>query len=100
MEKEFNENQSLKEFQEEIKEVAEKETAAHFKHGTFNPEELTEDDRIIWEKVKDETVSREDLDTYRESVGGESETRRVFLAFINNKALVVFLAREIEKRKK
>jgi len=93
------EGNPLKEFQEEIREVAEKETAAHFKHGVFNPEELTEEDRIVWEKVKDGTVNREDLNTYYGSVGEESETRKVFMAFINNKAMLVFFKKGPEKKK-
>lgn len=99
MEKEFSEN-PLHGFWEEIKEVERNESAAHFEHGDFNAEELTEKDRDIWERLKDGSITREDLSEYRRDVGEESESRKIFLGFISNKAMGMFLKKEIENRKK
>lgn len=73
---------------------------AHFMdwHGVvFNPEELTEDDCIIWEKLKNGSLDGKDFFAYREKleteVPADDNSRKMFLAYVANKMQVIFLKR-------
>ena len=98
-------------FKDEIRLIAEKERedqkTAHFRG--LNPEELSVPDMEIWEKVKNESITREDFDRYRNNLVDEGsgdvkdnvpQSRVIFLAFIANKVIVIFLKKELEERKK
>lgn len=97
----------LKSFIAEIAEMKrknrEKGTPAHlFK---VNPEELTPEDLGAWEKIKNETIQREDVEAYKKSLlneknnpkEGVSESRYEFLNFIRNRAASIFIDRENKK---
>ncbi len=90
----------LKEFQNEIQDLKEKEALSgktvHLIH--VNPEDLTDEDMAIWEKVKDESVTRDDTTRYRQSVEAINVlSRKHFMGFISNKAGVIFLKREFDE---
>ena len=64
-------------FQKEISEIKKKEMEKKEKNegksynphfNEINPEELTDEDRIIYEKFKDGSMTLEDLEKYRKSV--------------------------------
>lgn len=68
----------------------------------INPKDLTDEDRMIWEKFKNETLTREDLKAYSEKLVEEiralpnqetRESRSNFLAMITN-ASYLFLYRK------
>ncbi len=63
--------------------------------------ELTDEDREVWDKVEDSSISREELRRYCDSVLYDerglkvaSRSRKDFLAFINNVVAPMFLKRE------
>lgn len=104
--------EKLETFRGEISALRDAEKAtgktAHFTHlPEFNHEDLTIDDMEIWEKVKDRTITREDLRKYDETLDlvengikkglkpGVSVSRNVFRAFINNKAVPILIEREM-----
>lgn len=104
--------ENLNSFQAEIaalkqeEEESGKSPTAHFKEWKgveFNPAELTEDDLEIWGKTKDESLTEEDFHAYREKLMEEdrerNSSRKMFLAFIANKATSIFGLRYLEKNK-
>jgi hypothetical protein len=68
----------------------------------FNPEALRPEDMAIWEKVKDGSLEREDFQAYEKAVvsGNVDISRRMFCAFIANKAMGIFGKRELLEYKK
>jgi hypothetical protein len=86
-------------FRAEISELMKKEPG-HFKNEDFKLENLTGSDVAIWQEVKSGTLTKEELGEYAAEVKESGvPSRGVFLAMINNKALGLFLNREIEARR-
>jgi len=106
-----NKFENLNDFQAEIaalqqEEESGKSPTAHFKEWKgviFNPSELTENDREIWDKTKDDSISEADFYAYREKLMQEdpsqSSSRKMFMAFIANKATEIFGRRYLNKNK-
>lgn len=69
----------------------------------INPEHLTEDDMAVWEKTKNKTLTRKELQEYLGRMSGElksaepqvKKSRGTFYAFIANKAAFI-VKRELE----
>ena len=99
---EINKLENLTSFKTEITELQRDEESGRSKTGhfkewqgvRFNSEELTEDDREIWEKTKNKSLTEEEFATYKAGVMKESvdktTPRTMFLAFIANKATPIF----------
>jgi len=95
----------LSEFQQEmtaLKEQEEKETdptkkTAHFER--INLTELTMKDLEIYQKTKDKSITEEDLNKYSKDLKKEevSQSRKEFIAFIGNKAFVIFGQRHLKE---
>ncbi len=70
-------------------------------NSEFNIDELTEADKDIWQKVKDDSVLESDFYAYKNEVlSSESlPTREIFYAFIANKVTPIFMSRELLERK-
>ena len=107
-EKEKIKEYELDDFRKEIEGIAKKESeegkTADFGGKEINPEELTEDDRQIWLKVKNDIVTGEDFEEYRkryeETRGFESPARYGFLSLSGNKANGIIGRRWLEEEKK
>jgi len=85
------EKSPLELFKEEIKEIKKKEYDPHF--DDINPEELTGEDKIIYEKFKDGSMTFKDFSDYRQNiisdverrgVEGLTDSRNNFFAWITN----------------
>lgn len=70
----------------------------------FHVEDLTEEDMQIWRKVQEGTITRRDMEAYREKVNEIKQkepavwrSRNIFCAFIANKASPVISGRERKK---
>ena len=97
----------LAEFQQEaalLKEQQEKGTdptrkSVHFEG--IDVSELTLEDKSIWDKIRDESITEEDLNKHFENLKKEeaSKSRRKFFAFIGNKAFVIFGNRQLRETK-
>lgn len=60
---------------------------AHFQE--LNPDELTEEDRGIWEKLQNHALTHKEFNEYRTSVfRGSAQSCKHFAAFIGNKLMV------------
>ena len=107
-----NNREALEAFIREIGGIYEEEkrdgTPAHFLNSNFNPRDLTLEDKRIWDKVRDESITREDFNAYRESIidprtrnvkGDIAYSRYTFSAFIENKATPVIGMREAKETK-
>lgn len=59
----------------------------------FDPKELTQEDMAIWEKAKDGSIAREDVDRYQKATMAAdlNASRKLFRAFILAKADNVFM---------
>jgi len=105
MEKENNiENleKQRREFIGEIRKLKEEEEKSgktvHF--SNVNPEELTLEDAECWSKIKDSSITEEDLKNYRDKLldkewrpkEGVNKSRTAFFAFINNRASIIFFS--------
>lgn len=101
----------LRAFIREISELYElekrEEKTAHFSNSNFNPEELTEVDQLVWEKIKNGSFTRDDLRTYRADIldlqtkrpkQGVPSSRDTFLSFIENKAVGILMKQDEEKK--
>jgi hypothetical protein len=95
---------ALKEEEERAKAAKERGTA-HFLGEEFNAEELTEEDKQMWERIKSKNINPGEFDAYRSSVLSAEEekpvhhptSREIFLAFLANKALPIFLEPYLNK---
>ena len=85
MEKEpHSSREELREFYGEIATLKEADEREEFKE--LNPYKLIEEDREIWEKYKDDTLTPEEFLRYRnEVVAGENISRQKFVVFLGNK---------------
>lgn len=102
-------DKKLKEFQQEISLIKERDLRNKGPAHLFevDPAELEEEDMIMWQKIKDESITPEDLDDYRMSFldeegnlrDGVSRNRYDFYAFIANKAMVILVGRQLKKDK-
>lgn len=64
-----------------------------------NVEELAWEDKIIWEKVENESITREDFQSYRPSLGSNlSRSRKEFSFFVANKLNPIWLRKEMRER--
>lgn len=68
----------------------------------FDPDQLTMEDMILWDKIKDKSIAREDLSAHKAKLDAlpESPTRDLFLRFLDNKAAPIFGRREMEEDRK
>ena len=84
----------LTSFQQEIdqfrrEEIERKRPTVHLMSESFNVTELTDHDRLIWEKIKNETITFEEFSKYRSEVTQDSnQSRLTFMAMAANKATV------------
>lgn len=79
--------QEIGQFRQE--EIEGKRTTVHLTREGFNPEELTDRDQEIWDKIKDETITFEEFTEYRsEVVQDGNKSRLTFMAMAANKATV------------
>lgn len=63
--------------------------------GAFYPESLTLEDKEIWNKMKNKTITRKELLGWHNKFSGESEQHRVmFAAILNSEANKVFKEQE------
>ena len=93
----------LKEMRDVVSDEREKGTA-HFLRPDFSLEKLGEPDIIIWEKIKDETITPEDFKTYQSLFFSESGKLRDgitpsqydFMQFLANKAMAIFAKRAVK----
>lgn len=94
--------QGMESFREEIRGVSD----FHLQAEDFSLEDLTDADREIWEAVKQENITREQLETYRKSIlkGSvrESEllpdipkSRGLFLGYVTGLAGAIFVEKEL-----
>jgi hypothetical protein len=102
-----NPEAKLKDFREEIGLIIEEERAnqktAHF--NELKPEELSPEDLEVWEKIKDGSVTQENMKEYKNIFfDGEGKIkenitpgRKEFMAFANNKANIVLLNKQIKQ---
>jgi hypothetical protein len=103
---------TLEAFIGEIRAIYEEESRennmAHFQSSRFKPQTLIWEDKLIWDKVKNKIVTRDDIASYRESIVDPAtrklredlpQSRYTFLAFIENKAAPVIGWREMEEGK-
>jgi hypothetical protein len=94
---------AMKEAEEKAK-TEKKPTTAHFlawKGVEFNPEELIEDDKEVWEKYKNGTLDEESYNAYNEKLKSSPEindSRLQFGAFLANKAQEIFLRGFLDKK--
>ncbi len=113
MEQAENRATELQKFTEEIAELSDREKrereTAHFSNSNFNPSELTWEDKLIWDKVKDASITREEFNTYRADIidprtrsvkDDVAYSRYTFFSFIGNKATRVIGMREFAEEKK
>ena len=78
-------------FKEEMAELKKKEEEAergkqtvHFRD--VNPDDLTDEDREMWESVKASIVKKDDFEDYRQNVDlSNNQSRQQFCAFLANK---------------
>ncbi len=84
--------------------------------GEFKPEELTEEDMLIYEKFKSETLTLEELENWKMNAvgtknlnlslesggksGSQRNTRNMWTSHISNKMASREAVKELEKRKK
>lgn len=108
-----NNQKNLELFIGEIRAIYEEEKRerkmAHFQSSRFKPQALIWEDKLIWDKIKNKSVTREDINIYREAIV-DPTTRRIranipqsrytFLAFIENKAAPIIGWREMEEDSK
>ncbi|MDO8500127.1 MAG: hypothetical protein Q7S66_05775 [bacterium] len=67
----------------------------HF--NNINPDALTDMDRVIWEKVKNKTLTRKEIETYRATLKKnlefdnpeEKQSRETFSEMVVNKAVFI-----------
>lgn len=98
----------VEKFRKEINQMKEKDIKQEKPAHLFevNPEELILKDAEIWERVKNETVTKDDFQTYKsEFIDKEGnfrenlpKSRLKFLQFIANKVNVIFLNQQIKKK--
>ncbi|OGZ00091.1 MAG: hypothetical protein A2945_00115 [Candidatus Liptonbacteria bacterium RIFCSPLOWO2_01_FULL_52_25] len=94
-----NNQEALEAFIREIVGIYEKEKRdgkpAHFLNSNFNPRDLTFEDKRMWDKAKDESITRADLHAYHQSIidprtknvrDDVPYSRYTFYAFITNEA--------------
>ncbi len=107
------ENQ-FREFRDEIRHIMSQEqeggTSSHLISKSFNPDDLTEEDMAIWERLKSGAVTEEEIGAYQDSVvasvgkpkPGElsSGSRALFSGFISNLAGEIIMHRELEEKKR
>ena len=66
----------------------------------LNPDELTEKDRAIWEKLQNHALTREEFNEYRNEVWrGGNQSRKAFSGLIGNKLGIQLQERELEEWK-
>jgi hypothetical protein len=109
---EGGEQYSIEQFRDEIAELAVTESNngnflkpnTHERNLNFDVSHLTEEDRAIWEKIKNGTITREEFDAYADGVVAldehdpATESRVIFCKVAANKATVVITRRVFEKR--
>lgn len=86
-----------------IKMAAKEHYDPHAEH--INPEHLTETDRLIWEKVKDGSITRQDIETHERELKKEAlnsdpavnKSRDYFRALVINKGGYFIGRRELEE---
>ncbi|MFH0891114.1 MAG: hypothetical protein V1856_03720 [Candidatus Liptonbacteria bacterium] len=76
--------------------------SGHLIDPEFNPKELRPEDEEIWGKVKNSSVTREDVTLYRKGITATGACRsvQIFAEFIANLAMPIILRPEIEEWKK
>ncbi len=98
----------LEKFWEEMAKFQENEKlygkSGHFLHTPgFQPKELVAEDMLIWEKVKDESLTPEEFFTYKEkfqkSGEGYDSSRGLFYQMAANKANSIFLNRSMDEQR-
>lgn len=101
---------ALEAFIREIRGIFEEEKRdgkpAHFLNSNFNPRDLAWEDKLVWDKIKDGSFTREDLRAYRADIL-DPETRRskkgvpysrdTFLSFVENKAVGLLMKQDEAK---
>ena len=79
-------------FQSEMRELKAKEESGELKTAHFqelNPNELTDEDREIWEKLQSKELSTEEFSMYRTKVSrGRNASQKHFVGFIGNKLMI------------
>jgi hypothetical protein len=95
-------------FRKEIRDVVVKERkpgqTAHYPES-MDADELTPGDLEIWEKIKNETITKEEMTQFKDSLldeagyprEGVSPGRLKFMAFFNNKAGGIITMKEVRK---
>jgi len=94
-------------FQEEMAQFQEDERmgvrkSGHFLHTPgFNPKELTEEDMAIWQKIKDKSIGKEDVDVYRKNLvsvfGNLDSSRGQFCQMAANLGAVILMKKQLEE---
>jgi hypothetical protein len=101
-----NSGQEPESFISEIGEIYEKEVrekqSAHLLNSDFNPRDLTLDDKSIWEKIKDKSITKADFAAYERNIldpktrGARKDmpySRYIFSRFVGNMATPIIGAR-------
>ncbi|MBI1957167.1 MAG: hypothetical protein HYS44_01795 [Candidatus Niyogibacteria bacterium] len=71
---------------------------AHF--SELNPDELTEGEGAIWEKLGNHALSNEEFSAYRTKISREGNaSQKHFVGFIGNKLMIQQLEDEREEKK-
>lgn len=96
---------------EEIRAYRDKElrrefTSGHLMDEAFSADELEDQDLEIWEKVRDQTLTKAEFNNYNEvflRLGGDwggsiNFSRQRFVEFIRNLAGVIFMERYLEEK--
>lgn len=103
-------NYKLADFKDEVRDMVMVEkrtgTTSHFADiPEFSPADLTEADMRIWEKIEDESVTREDFEEYKKTIFTDQhelrpeapQSRYDFMQFIANKMMAIFAERAIRE---
>ena len=104
---EQNEKELTASFTDEVSALVEEEKrlgkTAHFSQD-FNPEELTQEDELVWKKVQGRTITRNEIEEYRKSLldpetgnsrSDVSPSRWTFYEFVANKGGAIAMEREL-----
>lgn len=105
------EEEKLATFQAEIAAIKADELSGKIKTAHLyevNPEELTPEDAIMWGKVKDGSITQDDVSLYQATMldgkrklrNGITRSRYEFLAFIINKSVVFLLGRQLDEEER
>lgn len=102
---------TLEEFHEEIARLKQEEQERYEQEGGgsihlrgLDPHELTENDRAIYLKYKNDTITREEYETYRTGIAGlhlgARHSRSLFYQYIGNMLNIRWTQKAVEAMKK